>query len=88
MTKQATELEKVTNGAGLNEYAQLRILLWGDKKLGVRGLKGRLERLEKLLIVIVGFNSILALAFVGHIGLSFTGQGGLIGAILKGLFGG
>ena len=87
MTKQATELEKVTNGAGLNEYAQLRILLWGDKKLGVRGLKGRLERLEKVLIVLLGFNGLIAVAFVGHIGLSFSGEGGLIGALLRGLFG-
>jgi hypothetical protein len=84
--KKKTE-EQIVNSNGFTESQQLRILIWGDKKLGVRGLKGRLERLEKMLIIVVGFNSLIAVAFVGHIGLSFTGEGGLIGALLRGLFG-
>jgi hypothetical protein len=85
--KKPTE-EQIVNSNGFTEGQQLRILVWGDKKLGVRGLKGRLERLEKILILVVGFNGLIAVAFVGHIGLSFTGEGGLVGALLKGLFGG
>jgi hypothetical protein len=85
--KKQTE-EQIVNSNGFTESQQLRILIWGDKKLGVRGLKGRTERVEKLVIATMAMNIVSLLAFAAHVGLQFNGQGGLLGAILRGLLGG
>jgi len=39
------------NTEKVDPLKRIEILLWGDKKLGVRGLKGRMERLEKLIVI-------------------------------------
>ena len=80
--------EQILESNGLTDAEKMRLLIWGDPKLGVRGVKGRLDRHEKLLWTMVVFQGIVSLALVGHVGLSADPNGGLIGALLKALFGG
>lgn len=73
---------------GLTEADKVRLMLWGDPKLGVKGLKGRLERVDKLLWSLIVFDALVFLVMAGHIGLAVDPQGGIVGAIIRGLFGG
>jgi hypothetical protein len=72
---------------GLTDQEKMQLVIWGDPKMGVRGILGRMDRVERLLVIGIGFNSLALLVLVGHLGLEADPQGGLIGALLRALFG-
>jgi hypothetical protein len=72
---------------GLTDQEKMQLVIWGDPKLGVRGILGRMDRVDKLLLIGIGINVLFLLVLVGHLGLAVDPQGGLIGALLRGLFG-
>lgn len=61
-------------------------LLWGDKRLGLRGLKCRVERNEKVLLINTALLVILLL--INAADLQLSNGGGIIPLLLKGLLGG
>jgi hypothetical protein len=75
-------------GNGLTDTEKMQLVVWGDPKMGVRGILGRMDRVERLLIVGIGTNVLMVIVLVGHLGLEADPQGGLVGAFLRGLFGG
>ncbi|KKN42647.1 hypothetical protein LCGC14_0710990 [marine sediment metagenome] len=61
-------------------------LLWGDKKLGLRGLQCRVNWCERLITI----NTVLVivLLLINIADLQLSNGGGLIELLLKGLLGG
>lgn len=61
-------------------------LLWGDKKLGLRGLQCRVTRCERYMLINTVLVIVLLLISVAD--LQLDNGGGLIELLLKGLLGG
>ncbi len=61
-------------------------LLWGDKKLGIRGLQCRVTRCEKIVLINTALITVLLLINIAD--LQLTNGGGLIELLIKGLLGG
>ncbi len=70
----------------VNTIRRIEKLLWGDKKLGLRGLQCRVTRCERLILINTGLVVVLLLINIAD--LQLNNGGGLIELLLKGLLGG
>ena len=46
---------------------QIKVLLWGDKKLGVTGLKGRFDKTDRLIRWVLVLSVVNALTMLEHL---------------------
>ena len=72
---------------------RIEVLLWGDKKLGVVGIKGRMDKLQHMFYVLLGISILTAFALLEHITSLHSGaDAGIISKLLRstllGLLGG
>lgn len=56
--------EEVLHGNGLTDMERIKLMIWGNSKLGVRGLKGRLERVERMAYVTLFFEFLLIVLII------------------------
>jgi len=65
---------------------RIEVLLWGDKKLGVKGIKGRMDKLEYLLYILLGISVLTAIALLDHLTSLHNGvNAGIVSKLLQGL---
>lgn len=95
---------KTNNGGGdhqrvndahpsLSFEERIEVLLWGDKKLGVVGIKGRVDKLQRMLYVLLGISVLTAIALLDHLTSLHSGaDAGIVSKLLQsmvtGLLGG
>lgn len=46
---------------------KLELLIWGDKALGIKGIKGRIERMERKILYVLILSTITSLALLEHL---------------------
>lgn len=51
---------------------RLELMIWGDSKLGIVGIKGRMEKMEKFLKVLLGLSIVTALTLIDHLAVDGT----------------
>ena len=54
---------------------RIELLIWGDKKLGVKGIKGRIDKLERLILLVLVLSFITSLALLEHLTNSHVSTG-------------
>jgi len=65
---------------------RIEVLLWGDKKLGIVGIKGRVDKLQRILYVLLGISVLTAIALLDHLtSLHSSADAGIIGKLLQGM---
>lgn len=69
----------------ISPIKRIELLLWGDEELGIRGLKGRVERGEHVMFVILAVVVFLLIITVADV--QATGGTGLLELLVKGLIG-
>lgn len=86
MGKKPDDLQKLNENGEINAVKRIELLLWGDEKLGIRGMKGRLDRVEKVGSIALLLLIIILLVTVAD--LQLTDSSGLLPLLVKGLLGG
>lgn len=79
--------ERVDNAhPSLSFEGRIEVLLWGDKKLGVKGIKGRMDKLEHLIYILLGVSVLTATALLDHLTSMHNGtNAGIVSKLLQGL---
>lgn len=86
MGRKPDALQKLNADGGYNATQRIELLLWGDKKLGICGLKGRMDRVERVGLVMLMLLIVILLVTVADLNL-VNGGGGLLPLLIKGLLG-
>ena len=65
---------------------RLEVLLWGDKKLGVVGIKGRMDKLDRMAKALLILSILTAVGLLDHLTNSGSNSSaGIVGRLLQGL---
>lgn len=79
--------ERVDNAhPSLSFEERIEVLLWGDKKLGVKGIKGRMDKLERMMYVLLAISILTVIALLDHLtGLHNDASAGIVSKLLQNL---
>lgn len=79
------DLQKLNENGEIGALQRIELLLWGDKELGIIGLKGRTDRIEH--VGLVGMLLLIIILLVTVADLQMTDDTGLLPLLIKGLLG-
>ena len=85
MTKNKDARKTLDEHDHISPIRRIELLLWGDKELGIRGLKDRDDRGEKVMFAILAVVVFLLIITVADV--QATGGKGLLELLVKGLIG-
>lgn len=85
--KQRVGVEDLLHSKGLTDFEKIRLMIWGSDEMGIQGLKGKVDANQKTIRRLLAANGIILALIIAHMGLEFSGSGGLLGALVQLLLG-